>query len=195
MVPSQAFTKVLTEPDPDSLWELRGDLLEGGVAQDSPLMTLVREFGLFLDRFATATSSRDLNQLASKLDMSAIGGVVLENLFEGRKAKALALRLLTGGISEGLMVLASRQYVRAQEGELSALFRETAWILDRELWRWSLEVNPGLGGGERRKLIDGLLAPLFDGSPNNPVKAVIVGRIFQVLLLGHAGDVVSEGRS
>ena len=192
MDPSAAFIKVLTEPDPESLWQLRGDLLERGAAHDSPLMIVVREFSRFLDRFATATSSRDLNHLASKLDMSAIGGVVLENLFEGRESKELALRLLTGGISEGLMVLASRQYVRAQEGELSALFRETAWILDRELWRWSTEVNPGLAGGERRTLIDGLVAPLFDRSTTNPVKAVIVGRIYQVLLLGHASDAVAE---
>jgi len=194
MDPSAAFIKVLTEPDSESLWQLRGSLLERGATQDSPLMKVVREFSLFLDRFATATSSRDLNHLASKLDMSAIGGVVLENLFEGRESKELALRLLTGGISEGLMVLASRQYVRAQEGELLALFRETAWILDRELWRWSTEVNPSLVGGERRKLIDGLVAPLFDHSVTNPVKAVIVGRVFQVLLLAHAGDAVAEDR-
>ena len=123
MIPTSSLTGVLSLPTPEALWRLRADLLEGGFSPDAPMLEIIGEFRAFLDHFATSTSSRDLNHLASKLDIGAIGGVVLEQLFESPDSKELAMRVLTGGISEGLMVLASRQYVRVAEGELAALFR------------------------------------------------------------------------
>ena len=96
------------------------------------------------------------------------------------------MKLLTGGISEGLMVLASRQYVRAQEGELDALFRATAWSLFDELWRWTAEVNPGHEPVERQRLLDRLTSPLRDPETATLVKAVLAGRLYQVLVLALA---------
>jgi hypothetical protein len=188
MNPSDALRTVLTAPTPESLWELRAELLERGGSPDSEVIAVVGEFSGFLDRFATSTSSRDLNHLASKLDVAAVGGVVLEQLFERTNTRDLAMRLLTGGISEGLMVLASRQYVRAQEGELASLFRETAWSLYDRLWRWTTAANPDLDAGRRRRLIDRLVDPLRDGDFPTGAKAVLAGRIYQVLLLAHIGE-------
>jgi hypothetical protein len=188
MTPSSELRRVLTSPTLDGLWNLRAELLEGGVAADAPLLEIIGELHGFLDHFATATSSRDLNHLASKLDIGAIGGVFLEQLFESPDPKELAMRVLTGGISEGLMVLASRQYVRATEGELAALFRETAWALYNRLWRWTVDANPDLDPGERRRLIDELTSPLRDPAVPVGAKAVLAGRIFQVLLLAHLND-------
>jgi len=188
MNPSSALRQALTSPTPQVLWDLRADLLERGHSSDSELLAIVGEFHAFLDRFATSTSSRDLNHLASKLDIGAVGGVVLEQLLERPAAKDLAMQVLTGGISEGLMVLASRQYVRAQEGELAALFRDTAWDLFQRLWRWTIDANPNLETSERRHLIERLTAVLRDGDVPNTVKAVLTGRLFQVLLVGHLGE-------
>lgn len=188
MNPSSALRQALTSPTPQVLWELRADLLERGHPTDSELLEVVGEFHAFLDRYATSTSSRDLNHLASKLDIGAVGGVVLEQLFERPAAKELAMQVLTGGISEGLMVLASRQYVRAQEGELAALFRDTAWCLYQRLWRWTAEANPDLGASDRRQLIDQLTATLRDPEVPTTVKAVLSGRLFQVLVVGHLGE-------
>ena len=185
MILSGVLRTVLTSPTPEALWTLRAELLEGGASPDDRALEIVGEFHAFLDRFATSTSSRDLNHLASKLDIGAIGGVVLEQLFESPNAKDLAMRVLTGGISEGLMVLASRQYVRAQEGELAALFRETAWTLYDRLWQWTEGANPDLGARERRQLLDRVTAPLRDAQVPSVIKAVLAGRLFQVLLLGH----------
>jgi hypothetical protein len=160
-------------------------LLEDGAPPDSEAIGVIGDFFGFLDRFATSTSSRDLNHLASKLDIAAIGGVVLEQLFEKPESHDLAMRVLTGGISEGLMVLASRQYVRAQEGELASLFRQTAWSLFERLWRWTSVTNPDLEAGQRRQLIDRLIDPLRDADFPAGAKAVLAGRIYQVLLLAH----------
>jgi hypothetical protein len=183
----------LTSPTPAALWELRADLLEGGASPDDRPLEIIREFHSFLDRFATSTSSRDLNHLASKLDVGAVGGVVLEQLFEGCDTRDLAMRVLTGGISEGLMVLASRQYVRAQEGELAALFRETAWSLYDRLWQWTEAAKPDLDAAERRRLLDRVTAPLCDARAPAAIKAVLAGRLYQVLLLAHLSDAVAGG--
>jgi len=186
----------LTSPTPAALWTLRADLLEDGASPDGQAFEIIGEFHAFLDRFATSTSSRDLNHLASKLDIGAIGGVVLEQLFESPNAKDLAMRVLTGGISEGLMVLASRQYVRAQEGELAALFRDVAWSLYHRLWQWTAEANPDLEASERRQLLDRVTAPLRDVQTPSSIKAVLAGRLFQVLLLGRlSADVTGRPRS
>jgi len=188
MIPSSALRQVLSSPTPGALWELRGDLLERGVRPDAPLLEILGEFHAFLDRFATTTSSRDLNHLASKLDIGAVGGVVLEQLFEGCEPRDLAMRVLTGGISEGLMVLASRQYVRAQQGELAGIFRLTAWSLYRLLWRWAAAANPELAATDRRRLLDEVTTPLRGSDVPIEVKAVLAGRLFQVLVLAHLTD-------
>jgi len=54
-----------------------------------------------------------------------------------------------------------------------------------ELWRWAESLKPELPADERRQLLDRLLAPAMD--PNSPGehKAVLLGRIFQVLLVSH----------
>ncbi len=180
----RSLETALTTPTPAVLRTLRADLLEDGASPDDRALEIIGEFHAFLDRFATATSSRDLNHLASKLDIGAIGGVVLEQLFESPNPKDLAMRVLTGGISEGLMVLASRQYVRAQEGELAALFRDVAWTLYHRLWQWTAEANPDLDAPERRQLLDRITAPLCDSEAPSAIKAILAGRLFQVLLLG-----------
>ena len=95
------------------------------------------------------------------------------------------MRVLTGGISEGLMVLASRQYVRAQEGELAALFRDTAWTLYERFWQWTTEPILISRPPRGRQLLDQLTAPLRDTQAAIAIKAMLTGRLFQVLLLGH----------
>jgi len=190
MNPSSALRQVLSSPTPEALWELRADLLERNTPEDPRLVRIIGDFRAFLDHFATATSSRDLNHLASKLDIGAVGGVVLEQLFEGCTPRELAMRVLTGGISEGLMVLASRQYVRAQEGEIAALFRDTAWNLYEQLWQWTADANPELEAAERRRLLDRLTAPLRDVDTPPSVKASLAGRLYQVLLIAHLRRIV-----
>ncbi|MCU0303450.1 MAG: hypothetical protein MUC56_05290 [Thermoanaerobaculales bacterium] len=180
---SPALDAVLFRPTPDALWELRAELLEAGDT-DPELLAVVGAFHHFLSSFATATTTRDLNHLASKLDISAVGGVVLEQMLERAEPHDLARRVLTGAISEGLMVLASRQYVRGAEGEIAALLRDAAWDLYDRLWRWTSGVNPELGADERRRLLEALLGPLRSPDAPSPVKAALAGRLYQVLLVG-----------
>jgi hypothetical protein len=193
MKPTSALRQVLTSPTPEALWDLRADLLERGEDPGDAVFEIIDEFHRFLESFTTLTSSRDLNHLASKLDISAIGGVLVEQLFERSGHRDMAMHILTGGLSEGLMVLASRQYVRAAEGELCSLLREVAWVLYPLVWRWTVAANPDLAPDARRELIDRVIAAMRDDDVSLTAKAILAGRLFQILLLAHLSDAVAGG--
>lgn len=173
---------VLAAPSTETLWRLRADLLAAGTPTDSRLLRLLAAFHDYLDRLATGMSSRDFSHLASKLDISAISGVILERLGEAANTSALALELLSGAVSEGLMVLATRQHVRAWEGELAAVHRSATWFLYDELWRWTTDRRPNLAGADRRSLLDELMAPILDPDASGLVKAALICRLFQILI-------------
>ena len=182
---------VLTAPSAEAVWRLRGDLLASGKPADGQLPALLGAFHDYLDRLATGMSSRDYSQLASKLDISAISGVILERLAEVSDSPKLGLNLVAGAVSEGLMALATRQHVKAWEGELAAVHRGAAWILYDELWRWTGERNPELEAPQRRELLDRLLAPALDATQPGLLRAALICRLFQLLI---AAEVAGEGK-
>jgi hypothetical protein len=75
--------------------------------------------------------------------------------------------------------------VRAWEGELAAVHRGAAWVLYDVLWRWTSDRNPDLPPGDRRALLDELMAPIL--APDSPglVKAALICRLFQLLIAAH----------
>jgi hypothetical protein len=173
---------LLTAPSAKAVWRLRGDLLEAGTPADEHLLGLLGAFHDYLDRLATGMSSRDYSQLASKLDVSAISGVILERLAEAADPSKPGLNLVAGAVSEGLMALATRQHVKAWEGELAAVHRSAAWVLFDELWRWSAERNLEIPALERRELLDQLLAPALDPKQPGLLRAALICRLFQILI-------------
>lgn len=173
---------VLAAPSAETVWRLRGDLLESDRPPDPRLLSLLAAFHDYLDRLATGMSSRDFSNLASKLDIAAVSGVILDRLAEASDASTLALDLFSGAVSEGLMVLATRQHVRAWEGELAAVHRSAAWLLYDELWRWTGERNPAVPPARRRALLDELMAPVLAADSPGLVKAVLICRLFQLLI-------------
>ncbi len=178
-----ALAIVLSAPTSADLWQLRAELLERGTPAAAQVWPLLAEFHAFVDRLETATSSRDYSELASKLDISAVSGVILEHLVERGQPSEQALRLLSGIMSEGLMALATRQHVRAWEGELAAVYRGAAWTLYERLWRWTEQLKPELDPAERRQLLELLMAPIRSPDTSGIQKAVLIGRLFQILLL------------
>lgn len=189
-----AVTRALSSPTAETLWRLRGDLLEHGLPPEAEVWAVLGEFQVYLDRLATSTSSREYSHLASKLDVAAVGGVILEQALESKGGEDLGLRILSGLLSEGLMVLATRQHVKAWEGELAAVYRSASWYLYGELWRWAERKKPGLPAAERRRLLDALFDPVRSPETGGFYKAVLLGQLFQLLLvsclMGDAGDAV-----
>jgi hypothetical protein len=187
-----ALKNVLTAPKVEGLWALRAELLQTGLPEDSRVWSVVDEFQKFLDDLATGSTSREYSELASLLDISAVGGVVLENVLEKEGAEELGLRLLAGLVSEGLMVAATRQHVKAWGAELDAVYRRSAWFLYGELWRWARELKPDLPAAERRRLLDRLLAPVHSEEMSGLSKATLIGLLFQVLLLSYLSQEVAS---
>ena len=181
----EALAAALRSPTAEAVWRLRAELLAEQIPPDSRVFHLLGEYHRFLDQIARATTSRDYSDLASKLDIGSISGVIVERLLEPRSARELAMALLTGALSEGLMVLATRQHVKAWEQGLESVYRDAAWFLYEELWRWAEERKPELPPRERRRLLDGLLRPVFAREGAGVSKALLLGRLFQLLLVSY----------
>ncbi len=182
---TQSITAVLTAPSTENLWQLRADLRAAGVPADSSLWAVLSQFYDFLAHLSAGAEAHQYSQLASLMDIGAVGGVALENLLQTDSTGELWKKLLAGGISEGLMVLASRQYVKAFKAEMETVYLSAAWFLFDALWQLSTVSQPDLDPAIRRQAIEQLLAPIRAADTHNTVKAVLIGRLLQALLLAH----------
>jgi hypothetical protein len=183
-----SLVNLLRGPSAAAVWELRGELLANGLSPSARVFELLAEFHRFLDHLETGAASRDYSERASLMDMGSFGAVVAADLLEAEESPELARRLLAGTLTEGLAVLATRQHVKAWRGELASVFRDAAWALYDELWRWAAERKPELAPPERARLIDQLLAPIRDGGVEPTQNALLVCSLFALLIVEAVAD-------
>lgn len=183
MLPS--LVSLLHEPSPAGLWQLRGDLYEKGVGLEDPIQSVLDQAYAFFNQLLATSSAKEYSHFASLLDIGAVGIVVLQNIGDAKETENFWGKLISGALSEGLMVMASRQYVKAFDEELQAVYQSTAWDLFQALWSVSTTMQPNLAVRERRALLDHLLAPLTDAELPGTAKALLIGRLYQLLLLVH----------
>jgi hypothetical protein len=187
--------RILVEPTPADLLALQTLLL---VAETEPerrdyavrALEVVGEFYTYLGEIEAKVSAREYSELASLLDIGAVGAVALENLTEA--SEALQKRMLLGALGEFLMVLASRQYVKAWDREITPIHLRAVWFLRGDLWRLSVEGQPDMPVQERAELVDGLLAPALEKNTSDEVRWVLLGRLFQVLLVIRLAQTLSD---
>ncbi len=178
--------RLLVEPSTSDLLALQTRLL---VAEGDPqradaarrALEVSREFHAYLSELEAKFGARQYSELASLLDIGAVGAVALENLAEA--GESLRQRVLLGGLSEVLMVFASRQYVKAWGREMEPIHMRAVWFLRAELWRLSVAGRPDIAVEERITLVDGLLAPALESNAPDEVCLALLGRLFQVLLI------------
>lgn len=180
---SELLSGIARQPTADDLWALRGALL--ACVEDHPDVQRVgevaREFYLYLNELQSKMSARHYNELASRLDIGSVGTLALQDILLEREN--LWQNLLLGGLGEGLMVLASRQYVKAWEQELRSVHRQAAWALYGVLWELSRQYQPDMVTSERQALIEGTLAPAMDDDTPSEAKTLLLLRLFQTVLL------------
>jgi hypothetical protein len=174
---------VMTLPEPASLWRLRSSLLMEGLPAGAPVKRVIDHFYYFLNELVASSTAREYSQFASMLDIGAVAGVAIQNLLDKDREGSWWSRLLIGAFSEGLMLLASRQYIKAWEQEMSATYNEAAWYLYQDYWELSVEMQPDLPAAERRQLVDRLLEPAGNGQASGTVRAALLARLFQLDLL------------
>ena len=105
--------------------------------------------------------------------LMAMGAVALESILAA-EADDFWQRMILGGVGEGLMVAASRQYIKAWEVETGVAHTEAAWYLAEALWRASSEMQPELEAEQRWQAIEALLAPAYDPDVPAPDKALLL---------------------
>ena len=189
----ESLTAVLTQPSTNTVWQLRGDLLQAGLPTESPVWRVLDKFYTFINEISASMSSHEYSKLATLLDIGAVGGVAIQSLLDSdMEPDELWKRLLAGGIGEGLMVLASRQYVKGAKAGMIGVCRATAWELYDEFWQISAQMQPELDSAARRQLIDNLLAAIHDDTVPEMVKIGLNGRFFQIILLFHLNTVKTD---
>lgn len=174
----------LSEPTPQSLWQLRNELLCAGFLADSlALITLNHVFD-FLNELEARLTAQGFTELASLLDMGAVGTVALQNLVDGDvNTDEFWQRFLLGALGEGLIIAASRQYIKGAKAEVQALFQNHAWILYEALWQLSVMQQPDLDENGRAQSLTELFAPIWNEQTESMAKAALLGRLYQILLL------------
>lgn len=192
----EAVRQILTEPTPAALVSLQGALLVSGHGEKpaESALEIAGQFHTYLSELKAKLSARDFSELASLLDIGAVGIVALEGLISS-KSEDFWQSLILGSVAEGLMVAASRQYIKAWETETGTLHDLAAWNLADALWRASCTLQPDLSSGRRWQSIEALLAPAHDPEVSDPAKAVLLGRIYQMVLLTHLAQLLPDPSS
>ncbi len=191
----QAVGSILSKPTPEGLVALQGALLVCGPQDDAAARALetANQFHAYLSELQSKLTARDYSELASRLDIGAVGAVALENVVSGEK-EGFWQRLALGGVAEALMVAASRQYIKAWEVETRLVHSRAAWYLADALWRSSCEMQPNLEAERRWRAIQELLAPAHDPEVPAPSKAILLGRVFQILLITHVAPLLATAQ-
>ena len=183
-----ALTAVLTQPTPDNLWQLRSQLLESALPADNPAWDILDKFFTFLNDLQGHMSTREYTELASKLDVGAVGAVAMQGLLEAHPdSDSFWQQLGLGIISESLIIAASRQYIKGAQAEIEALFRGAAWHAYQAWWHFSATMRPEMDNKERRQLLDNLFNTIHHPDVSDEAKALLLGRLFQILLLAQLG--------
>lgn len=195
---SELTKRVMANPAPAELLALQSALLaveETSSSEEirelaSSTLEVLGDFYGYLVELAAKLDAHEFAELASKLDIGAVGGVALGNILDS--GEKLMQHLLIGGLSESLMVMASRQYVRAYNRERDAMHELTAWKMRAHWWRFSTRQRPDLAASQRSALINRLLEPIFDPEVAGDGKPILLGRLFQVLLLGYISLILAR---
>lgn len=180
-----SLSRLMTAPSSEALWALRAGLLVEGIAPDHPLLPILGRAHTFVTELESKSTARQYSHFASLLDIGAVGGVVVQNILDGISDGGLLTKLLTGGISESLMILAARQYVNAWEKEMGAVYIHAAWNLYQDLWSLAAAQRPEFDPAERHTLVATLIAPIRDTETPGAARAALIVRLYQVLLLAH----------
>jgi hypothetical protein len=191
-----AVQPILSHPTPEALIALQGALLAHG--QEDPTigdaLEIAGHFYAYLCDLQSKMSAKNYSELASRLDIGAVGAVALENVLTAA-GEHFSQGLFFGGLAETLMVAASRQYVKGWEVETGLVHTQTVWFLTGALWRASARMQPGMAPDRRWLSIQSLLAPASDPAVASADKALLLGRVFQILLLTYLSHLLPAPES
>lgn len=179
----------VSEPTPQSLWQLRNELLRDGYSVDSVALVVLSHAFDFLNELEARLTAQGYTELASTLNIGAGGTAALQALTAGdMDAPDFWRQFLLGALGEGLTVMASRQYIKGAKADVQALLQSHAWLLYDALWQLSVEQQPDLDGNGRSQTLAQLFDPIWDDETESMAKAALLGRLYQILLLVYLSE-------
>ena len=181
-----ALREVVARFDEPSLLKLRSELqvatrwLEGRddakrAASARAALDAVTKLYQFTAEVRGFAESRKSAETASMFDLGAVGVLALENILTAEKVTVM--RLLMSGLSEGLMFLASRQYVSGGNALLLAAYRYHAVAAQDALWSLAADFREATDVEtmrEARAAIDSLFERLDDPTVAVGVKVAVL---------------------
>lgn len=172
---------VLTTPTPAAIWQLRGDLLESGWSHDSVLFEIIGRYYTFLDGITATLTAVQYNEWAHWLSIGSGFATLAESYMQVGTSDLMSV-LFPSGISEALEVFSSHQYVKSAEAQLHTHINQAAYHLYNTFWIISSTAQPHLSNSDRRHHLEHLFN-IIHTTENEMVKGVLIGRLFQYLLL------------
>ena len=166
----------ISNPNPTTLWQLRSELLAGGLEPESPTAAVLNAFYSYLTAVEANLSAQGYTQFASLLNIGAAGAAA----FLGLMQENLSFLSL---VQDGLNVLASRQYIKGSTADLKRTVLDGGWFVYRALWQLSCRTQAELTPSVRREQLDNLFSPLHEETLDLTTKAVLVGRLYQIVLI------------
>ena len=191
----EAFREALARFDEPSLLRLRGELQvasrwladhkdhERAEAAERTLQAVSRLYA-FTVEIRGFSGSRQAAETASLFDLGSVGVLSLENVLTSDKITPM--RLLMSGLAEGLMFLASRQYVRGGNVVLESTYRGHILGLQDELWSVAMEFREREGLEairDARAKIDDVFRRLDDPAVPVPAKVAVLELLYALVVL------------
>ncbi len=201
-----ALQAALSRFDEPSMLRLRGDLqvvsrwLE---AQGKPnpaksaaaaleAVSRFYSFGVEVGGFSASNKAADR---ASLYDLASVGVLGIENVLTSER-KSL-MRFLMSGLSEGLMYLGSREYVRGSTSVLEATYKAHALHVRDALWALAMDFRGSEDLGsiqEAREAIDTLFAKFDDPSVPVPAKVSLLYQLYGLVAIVRCAQLLEDLR-
>jgi len=139
-------------------------------------------------------SSRSARQ-ASLFDLASVGVLGIENVLTAENRSLM--RYLMSGLSEGLMFLASRQYVAGSEAILEGTYKSNALAVRDALWSLAKDFRSTedlASIRQAREAVDALFARLDD--PNVPLhtKVSLLHQLYGLVAIVRCAQLLEEMR-
>lgn len=199
-----AFRDCLLRINEPSLLHLRGELqvvarwLEArkdatrlGVAQKA-LDALSRFYSFGVEVGGFQRSSKTANQ-ASLFDLASVGVLATENVLTAEHRSLM--RYLMSALSEGLMFLASRQYVAGSEAVLEGTFKAHSLAVRDGLWALAMDFRASedlAAIREARSAIDTLFEKLNEAGVPLNARVSLLHQLYGLIAIVRCAQLADE---
>ena len=201
-----AFRDCLVQINEPSLLHLRGELqvmvrwldahqdAKRGAAAEKALDAISHFYAFGVEIGGFERSSKSANQ-ASLFDLASVGVLGIENILTAENRSLM--RYLMSGLSEGLMFLASRQYVAGSNAVLEGTYKSSALAVRDSLWSLARDFRSPedlLAIREAREAIDSLFARLDAPEIDLHAKVALLLQLYGIVAIVRCAQLLEELR-